>query len=127
MASVIVTDDAAFMRLMLKTLFQTAGYEVIAEAENGRDAVEKYQQYQPDLMTMDITMPEMDGIEAVRGIVSLFPGAKILMCSAMGQQQMVMDAVKAGAKGFIVKPFQTDRVLEEAARVLGRPPGTARQ
>ena len=120
MAKIIVADDASFMRLMLKTLFQTAGYEVVAEAENGRDAIDKYEQYQPDLMTMDITMPVMDGIQAVREIISQFPHAKILMCSAMGQQQMVMDAIKAGAKGFIVKPFQTDKVLEQVVKVLGQ-------
>lgn len=120
MAKIIVTDDASFMRLMLKTLFQTAGYDVVAEAENGRDAIDKYEQYQPDLMTMDITMPVMDGIQAVREIISQFPQAKILMCSAMGQQQMVMDAIKAGAKGFIVKPFQTDKVLEQTAKLLGQ-------
>jgi len=119
MARVIVTDDASFMRMMLKMMFKTAGYEVVAEAENGKDAIEKYQLYQPDLMTMDITMPVMDGIQAVREIVSQFPNAKILMCSAMGQQQMVMDAIKAGAKGFIVKPFQTEKVLEQVTKVLG--------
>ena len=119
MASVIVTDDAAFMRLMLKTLFQTAGYEVIAEAENGRDAIEKYQQYQPDLMTMDITMPEMDGITALKEIKKLDPNAKVIMCSAMGQQAMVIDAIQAGAKDFVVKPFQADRVLEAINKTLG--------
>ncbi|HAR84210.1 MULTISPECIES: response regulator [Clostridium] len=119
MARVLIVDDATFMRMMVKDILEKNGYEVIGEANNGIKAVEIYKAENPDIVTMDITMPEMDGIEAVKQIKAFDPSAKIVMCSAMGQQSMVMDAIKAGAKDFIVKPFQADRVLEAIKKVLG--------
>ncbi|MCK4257527.1 MAG: response regulator [Halanaerobiales bacterium] len=115
---VLIVDDAAFMRMMIKNILTEAGYEIVAEAENGKQAVEKYNEYKPDLTTMDITMPEMDGISAVREIMGSDGSAKIIMCSAMGQQAMVIEAIQAGAKDFIVKPFKADRVLEAVNKVL---------
>ena len=119
MAKVLIVDDAAFMRMMIKDILEKNGYEVIGEANNGIKAVELYKKERPDVVTMDITMPDMDGIQAVKEIKAMDPSAKIVMCSAMGQQTMVMDAIKAGAKDFIVKPFQSDRVLEAIKKVLG--------
>ena len=119
MAKILIVDDAAFMRMMIKDILTKNGYEVIGEAANGIQAVELYKAHQPDLVTMDITMPEMDGIEAVKQITAVNPGAKVIMCSAMGQQSMVMDAIKAGASDFIVKPFQADRVLEAVKKIVG--------
>lgn len=119
MASVLIVDDAAFMRMMLKDILTKNGMEVIGEAVNGIDAVEKYKELQPDIVTMDITMPEKDGITAVKEIKSMFPQAKIIMCSAMGQQPMVLEAIQAGARDFVVKPFQADRVMDSIQKVLG--------
>jgi two-component system chemotaxis response regulator CheY len=118
-AKILIVDDAAFMRMMIKNILVKEGYEVVGEAENGAQAVEKYKELNPDLVTMDITMPEMDGISAVKEIMKLNSGAKVVMCSAMGQQAMVIDAIQAGAKDFIVKPFQADRVIEAISKVLG--------
>ena len=112
MTKVLIVDDAAFMRMMIKDILQKNGFEVVGEASNGIEAVNLYKKERPDVVTMDITMPDMDGIEAVKEIKVFDPSAKIIMCSAMGQQSMVMDAIKSGAKDFIVKPFQADRVLE---------------
>ena len=119
MARALVVDDALFMRTMLKKILEDNGHAVIGEASTGEEAVKKYKLLNPDFVTMDITMPDMNGIEAVKEIISSSPGAKIIMCSAMGQQGMVLDAIKSGAKDFIVKPFQSDRVLEAISRVLG--------
>jgi len=119
MAKVLIVDDATFMRMMVKDILEKNGYEVVGEASNGVKAVEIYKAENPDIVTMDITMPEMDGIEAVKQIKEFDPSAKIVMCSAMGQQSMVMDAIRAGAMDFIVKPFQSDRVLEAVKKVLG--------
>ena len=119
MAKILIVDDAAFMRMMIKDILTKNGYEVVAEAANGVEAVELYKSHQPDLVTMDITMPEMDGIEALKQIKAVNPAAKVIMCSAMGQQSMVMDAIKAGANDFIVKPFQADRVLEAVKKIVG--------
>ena len=116
---VLVVDDAAFMRMMVKDILSTTGYEVVGEAENGMKAGEKYQELKPDLTTMDITMPEMDGITAVKEIKKIDANAKIVMCSAMGQQAMVIEAIQAGARDFIVKPFQADRVLEAVRKAVG--------
>lgn len=116
---VLIVDDAAFMRMMIKNHLTEAGYEVVAEAENGKQAVEKYNEFKPDLVTMDITMPEMDGISAVREILANDGSANIIMCSAMGQQAMVIDAIQAGAKDFIVKPFKQERVIEAVQKVIG--------
>jgi len=117
--TVLVVDDAAFMRMMIKDILTKNGYTVVGEAENGLVAVEKYKELKPDLVTMDITMPEMDGITAVREIKKMDPGAKIIMCSAMGQQAMVIDAIQAGARDFIVKPFQPERVIEAVTKAMG--------
>ena len=119
MKRVMVCDDAAFMRMMIKDILVKNGYEIAAEAENGLKAVERYPEARPDLVLMDITMPEIDGIEAVRRIKALDPNANVIMCSAMGQQVMVIEAIQAGAKDFIVKPFQADRVLEAVRKVIG--------
>lgn len=116
MARILVVDDAAFMRMMIKSILEAGGHEVVAEASNGIEAIHHYAQHVPDVVTMDITMPEMDGIEAVKAIVEKHPDAKVLMCSAMGQQKMILDAVRAGAKGFIVKPFDKERVLDEVRK-----------
>ncbi|HEX3011062.1 MAG TPA: response regulator [Syntrophomonadaceae bacterium] len=116
--SILVVDDAAFMRMMIKDILSKNGYEVVGEAENGMIAIEKYRDLKPDLVTMDITMPEMDGIAAVKEITAFDNAAKIIMCSAMGQQAMVIDAIQAGAKDFIVKPFQPERVLEAVSKAL---------
>lgn len=118
---VLIVDDAAFMRMMIKNIITKYGYEVAGEAENGKQAVVLYSELKPDLVTMDITMPEMDGIESVKAIRSLDQSAKIIMISAMGQQAMVMDAIQAGARDFIVKPFQQERVMQAIERVLSRP------
>jgi two-component system chemotaxis response regulator CheY len=117
--TVLICDDAIFMRTMLADILTQAGYEVIGEAETGVQAVEKYAQLRPDLVTMDIVMPDLGGIDAVRSIVQQYPDAKVLMCSAMGQQALVVEAISAGAKDFVVKPFQPSRVLEAVQRVLG--------
>ncbi|MBO5552156.1 MAG: response regulator [Lachnospiraceae bacterium] len=116
---ILITDDAAFMRMMVKDILTKAGYEVVGEAENGKIAVSKYSELKPDLVTMDITMPEMDGIEALKTIRSADPNARVIMCSAMGQQAMVIEAIQNGAKDFIVKPFQADKVLISVGKVLG--------
>jgi two-component system, chemotaxis family, chemotaxis protein CheY len=115
---ILIVDDAAFMRMMIKDILSKNGFDVVAEAADGAQAVEKYQEHQPDLVTMDITMPEMDGITALKEIKKINPNAKVIMCSAMGQQAMVIDAIQAGAKDFIVKPFQADRVLEAINKTL---------
>lgn len=107
---VMIVDDAAFMRLNLKRILKE-DYEIICEAENGQIAVEKYRELNPDIVTMDITMPVMDGLEAIKAIKDIDPEAKIIVCSAMGQQKMVIEAIEAGAKDFIVKPFKNERVV----------------
>ena len=117
--NVLICDDAAFMRMMIKNVLVKGGYNVVGEAENGAKAVEKYKELSPDLVLMDITMPEMDGIQALKAIKQLDGGAKVIMCSAMGQQAMVIESIQSGAKDFIVKPFQADRVLEAVKKVVG--------
>ncbi len=119
MASILIVDDAAFMRMMIKDILTKNGYTVVGEAENGVRAVERYKELNPDLVIMDITMPEMDGIQAVRQIKALNAAAKIIMCSAMGQQAMVIESIQAGARDFIVKPFQAERVIEAVRKVVG--------
>lgn len=116
--TVLVCDDAAFMRTMISGILSKAGYEVIGEAETGAQAVERFRELKPDLVTMDIVMPGMGGIDAVREIIKISPGARILICSAMGQHALVTDAIQAGAKDFVVKPFQPSRILEAVERVL---------
>ena len=116
---ILIVDDAAFMRMMIKDILTKNGFEVVGEASDGAQAVDKYKELKPDLVTMDITMPEMDGIAALKVIQEFDPNAKVVMCSAMGQQAMVIDAIQAGAKDFIVKPFQADRVIEAIKKTLG--------
>jgi two-component system, chemotaxis family, chemotaxis protein CheY len=116
--SVLIVDDALFMRMMIKDILSKDGLDVIGEAENGVEAVKKYAELRPDLVTMDIVMPEMDGIEAVRNIIKMDPAARVLMCSAMGQQPLVVEALEAGAKDFIIKPFQPAKVVEAVRKAL---------
>ena len=117
--NILICDDAAFMRMMIKDILTKNGYTIVGEAENGQKAVEKYNETKPDLVMMDITMPEMDGIQALKEIKKVDAAAKIIMCSAMGQQAMVIESIQAGAKDFIVKPFQPERVLEAVKKVVG--------
>jgi two-component system chemotaxis response regulator CheY len=116
--SVLIVDDALFMRTVLKDILSKNGYEVVGEATNGNEAIEQYNELHPDITTMDITMPEMDGIEALRRIIEIDKGAKIIMCSAMGQQGIVVEAIKQGACDFIIKPFQPSRVLEALDKAM---------
>ncbi len=118
MARVLVVDDAAFMRLMLKDILTKGGHEVVGEAANGLEAIERYKELKPEVVTMDITMPEMNGIDAIKEIRKIDPNATIIVCSAMGQQAMVIEAIQAGAKDFIVKPFQAGRVIEAVQKAL---------
>ena len=117
--NILICDDAAFMRMMIKDILTKNGYTIVGEAENGQKAVEKYNETKPDLVMMDITMPEVDGIAALKKIKGSDPNAKIIMCSAMGQQAMVIEAIQSGAKDFIVKPFQAERVIEAVKKVVG--------
>ncbi len=117
--NILICDDAAFMRMMIKDILSKNGYEIAGEAENGLKAVEKYREVKPDLVMMDITMPEMDGIQALKKIKEEDPSATISMCSAMGQQAMVIESIQSGAKDFIVKPFDKDRVLEAVKKAVG--------
>ena len=117
--NILICDDAAFMRMMIKDILTKNGYNVVGEAENGAKAIEKYNETKPDLVLMDITMPEMDGIQALKKIKESDPKAMVIMCSAMGQQAMVIESIQSGAKDFIVKPFQAERVLEAVKKVVG--------
>ena len=119
MAKILLVDDAAFMRMMLKNTLTQAGYTDLIEAEDGVKAVEAYTSEKPDLVFMDITMPNKDGLETLKEIKAMDPGATIVMCSAMGQETMVMDSIKSGAKDFIVKPFKPERVLSTVKKILG--------
>lgn len=115
---ILIVDDAVFMRMKLRDILEKNGYEVAGEAQNGQDALDKYQVEKPDLVTMDITMPDVDGLDGLKMIMKADPNAKVVMCSAMGQQGMVMDAIKSGAVDFIVKPFDTERVIKSLDRAL---------
>ena len=117
--SILICDDAAFMRMMIKDILVKNGYTIAGEAVFGAKAVEIFAETQPDLVLMDITMPEMDGIQALKKIKSMDADSKIIMCSAMGQQAMVIESIQSGAKDFIVKPFQADRVLEAVKKAIG--------
>ena len=117
--NILICDDAAFMRMMIKDILTKNGYGIAGEAENGVVAIDKYNETKPDLVLMDITMPEMDGIQALKKIRENDPSAVVIMCSAMGQQAMVIEAIQSGAKDFIVKPFQAERVLEAVKKVVG--------
>ena len=118
MAKILLVDDAAFMRMMVKNTLNENGYTDTYEASDGAEAVNKYSELQPDLVIMDITMPNLDGIGALRAIKEADPNAKVVMCSAMGQEAMVMEAIKLGAKDFIVKPFKQERILETVSKLL---------
>ncbi|NLL82209.1 MAG: response regulator [Tissierellia bacterium] len=115
---VLIVDDAIFMRMKLKDILEKNGFEVVGEAQNGVEAVEKYRAEKPDLVTMDITMPEMDGVAALKEIKKFNSDAKVVMCSAMGQQAMVMEAIQAGAVDFIVKPFESERVIQSLNKAI---------
>lgn len=115
---VLIADDASFMRQMIREIIEPEGYEVVGEATDGMEAVEQYEQLHPDLVTMDIVMPKRSGIDAVKGILEKSPDAQVVMCSALGQETLVMEALQAGAKDFIVKPFKPDNVLATLAKVL---------
>lgn len=119
MAKILIIDDAKFMRMTLSNILTKAGHEIVGEGENGKDAIRLYRELHPEVVTLDITMPEMNGIEAVKAIKKEHPKAVIIMCSAMGQQKMVVEAIESGAKDFIVKPFDEARVVESINRVLG--------
>ncbi len=118
MYKILVVDDAGFMRMMIKNYLTKAGYSTIIEGEDGEKAVSLYKSELPDLVIMDITMPNLDGIGALRAIKEVDPNAKVVMCSAMGQEAMVMEAIKLGAKDFIVKPFKQERILETVSKLL---------
>lgn len=115
---ILITDDALFMRVTLKNILTQHGFEVVGEAQNGKESVDLYKELKPDLVTMDITMPEMDGLEALKAIKAHDPGARVIMCTAMGQKNMVVEAIQSGARDFIVKPFQPDRVVEAVKKQL---------
>lgn len=116
---VLITDDTAFMRMTLRNVLEKNGYEIVGEAEDGYQAVEQYMLSKPDLVTMDITMPNMDGITAIKKIMEKDPEARIVVVSAMGQKALVIEALNSGAKDFIVKPFQPDRIVEALQKVGG--------
>lgn len=118
MAGILITDDTAFMRMTLKNILSKNGFEIAGEAADGLEAVEQFKTVHPDLVTMDITMPNMDGISAIREIMKCDANAKIIVCSAMGQKALVIEALSAGAKDFIVKPFQSDRIVDAIKKVL---------
>ena len=118
MARVLVVDDAAFMRKMVTDALTKGGHEVIGEAGNGAEAVTRFQELRPEVMTLDITMPEKDGLQALKEILAADPGARVIMCSALGQESKVLESIKSGAKDFVVKPFQPDRVLEAIGKAL---------
>jgi len=118
MARVLIVDDAAFMRKMLSDALSSGGHEVVGEASNGNEAVQQFQELRPELTTLDITMPEKDGLQALREILSFDPTARVVMCSALGQESKVLESIKAGAKDFVVKPFQAERVLEAVGKAL---------
>ena len=119
MARVLIADDAAFMRMMIKNILTQNGHEVVGEAANGAEAVVKHADLNPDVTTMDITMPEKDGIAALKEIIELDPNARVVMCSALGQESKVLESIKLGAKDFVVKPFKPDRVIEAVGKALG--------
>ena len=118
MKRILIVDDAAFMRMMLSNILKKAGYTIAGEACDGNDAIAKYMELKPDVVTLDITMPNKDGLQAIKEIKKIDPNAKVIMCSAMGQQAMVLEAIQSGAVDFIVKPFQPDRVLEAIQKAM---------
>jgi len=117
---VLIADDASFMRLMLKNILEGAGYEVVGEAGNGKEAIQKYRELKPDMLISDMVMPEMGGIDVLKEVLAEFPDANVLICSAIGQQALVIEAIQAGAKDYIVKPFEQSNVLETVAKIIGK-------
>jgi two-component system chemotaxis response regulator CheY len=117
---ILIADDASFMRLMLRNILEGAGYQVVGEAGNGREAIEKYKELKPDMLISDMVMPEMGGIDVLKEVLKEFPDASILICSAIGQQALVIEAIQAGAKDYIVKPFEQSNVLETVGKIIGR-------
>lgn len=117
-AKVLIVDDALFMRNMLRNIFSESGFDIVGEAQNGNEAIEMYQRLKPDLVTMDIVMPEKNGIEALKEIMVADSGARVVICSALGQESLIMEALEAGARDFIVKPFKPPKVIEVAQKVL---------
>ena len=120
MIKILIIEDAAFMRVMLKDIIAKAGLTVVGEVENGMEALDKYKELRPDVTTLDITMPEKDGLTALKEIMAFDPEAKVIMCSAMGQQAMVLDAIQSGARDFVVKPFKPERVIEAIIKTAGK-------
>ena len=118
MARVLVVDDAAFMRKLVTDALTSGGHEVVGEAGNGTEAIARFQELKPEVMTLDITMPEKDGLTALKEIIELDPSAKVVMCSALGQESKVLESIKLGAKDFVVKPFQAERVLDAVGKAL---------
>lgn len=116
---ILITDDTAFMRMTLRNILEKNGYQVVGEAEDGQVAVDKYRELRPDLVTMDITMPRMDGITAIKKIMEIDSQAKIIVCSAMGQKALVIEALNAGARDFVVKPFQAERIVNALQKIVG--------
>jgi two-component system chemotaxis response regulator CheY len=121
MKRILITDDALFMRVTLKNILSNNGYTDLDEAANGQEALDKCEAHKPDLVTLDITMPIMDGVTAAKAIKEKYPDVIVIMCTAMGQKDIVMEAIKAGAKDFIVKPFQPDRVIDSVKKLIGPP------
>ena len=119
MARVLVVDDAAFMRKMVSDALAKGGHEVVGEAGNGTEAVTRFQELRPEVTTLDITMPEKDGLAALKEIIAIDPAARVVMCSALGQESKVLESIKRGARDFVVKPFQADRVNEAVGKALG--------
>ena len=120
MAKIMLVDDAAFMRMMVKNALTKSGYDNFVEAQDGAEAVKKYEEEKPDMVIMDITMPNMDGLQALKKIRENDPNAKVVMCTAMGQEGMVVDAIKSGAKDFIGKPFNAERIVQTVNTILGQ-------
>ncbi len=117
---ILLADDAAFMRLMLKNILEGAGYEVVGEAQNGREAIEKFRELKPDMVISDMVMPEKGGIDVIREVMAEFPDANVLICSAIGQQALVIEAIQAGAKDYLVKPFEQANVIETVSKIIGK-------
>jgi two-component system, chemotaxis family, chemotaxis protein CheY len=117
-ANILIADDLSFMRMIQKEILTERGYTIVGEAADGREAVEKFKSLHPDLVLLDITMPNMNGLEAMRKIFSLDPKARVIMCSALGQQNLIVEAIKAGVKDFIVKPFKPERILSAIEKAL---------
>lgn len=120
MAKIMLVDDAAFMRMMVKNTLMKSGYDNFVEAQDGAEAVKKYDEENPDMVIMDITMPNMDGLQALKKIKEGDASAKVVMCTAMGQESMVVDAIKSGAKDFIVKPFNAERIVQTVNSIFGK-------